>query len=230
MFIQATSLELIPSCRMWMSQLPSSLTNVTPKETLQQHPSFGTYVVDKISMYATSEKTSIYTNEPPHWQSNLVFRTEGFDSGAQSLKLDPTMVLRGENDTRAMFEVSLVPGVEPGEEQTANKLVSLKNPIPLAQLLNELEINGLFDYEPAVVTKGSLWWHYGLISWLEQKEYSVPGSTADFLQWLAIHGTDIRAGYGGSSQGISEIDSYPSTRGRFTRGECQVVHAGLEYG
>jgi hypothetical protein len=204
-----------------MVKLPSSLTNVTPKETLDQHPSFESYVVDKLSVHATFKETSTHTNQSPHWQSNWIFRTAGsFDSGVRSLKLDPTMGLRDEHDTRSMFEVSLVPGVGPVEVQTANKLISLKSPKPLAELFEEFEINGLFDYEPTVETKGSLWWHYGLISWLEQKGYSVAGSTLDFLQWLAIRCTDLKAASGGSSHGTEEVDLVLSARGNFTRGEC----------
>lgn len=216
-----------------MLKLPFSLTNLTPKETLQQHSSFERYAVDKINVYAMSEEPGMHTNELPPWKSNWIFRMAGgFDSGVQSLKLDPTMELRGENDTRSMFEVSLVPGVGPAEGQTPNKLISLKTPIPLAELLEELEINGLFDYEPTVETKGSLWWHYGLISWLEQKGYCVAGSTSGFLQWLAIRSTDLKAGSGGSSQGISgvnnqgdisEIDLILSGRGNFTRGKYLLL-------
>jgi hypothetical protein len=122
-----------------------------------------------------------------------------------------------------MFEVSLVPGAGPGEGRTANVLVLLKTPMPLAQLLNELEINGLFDYEPTIETNGSLWWHYGLISWLEHKGYSVAGSTSNFLQWLAIHNTELKAVPRGSSNGISETD----LKGDFTRGKCPVVQWSL---
>jgi len=199
-----------------MLKLPSSLTNVTPKETLQQHPSFESYVVDKLNVYATS----MGTNDPPHWQSNWIFRSAGsFDSGARSLKLDPTMELRDEHDTRSMFEVCLVPGVGPVEAHTANKLIYLKTPMRLAELFEEFEINGLFDYEPTVETKGSLWWHYGLISWLEQKAYSAAGSTSDFLQWLAIRCMDLKAGSRGCSQLTEEVDLVLSARGNFTRGK-----------
>jgi len=203
-----------------MVKLPSSLTNVTPKETLDQHPSFENYVVDKLSIHATFKETSTHTNQSPHWQSNWIFRTAGsFGSEVPSLKLDPTMELRDEHDTRSMFEISLVPGVGPVEVQTANKLISLKSPMPLAELFEEFEINGLFDYEPTVETKGSLWWHYGLISWLEQKGYSVAGSTLDFLQWLAILCTDLKAASGGGSHSTEEVDLVLSARGNFTRGE-----------
>ena len=203
-----------------MLKLPSSLTNVTPKEALQQHPSFERYVVDKINIYASSKGTSTDTNRPPHWQSNWIFWTAGgSDSGVLSLKLNPTMELRDDADTRSIFEVSLVPCVGSVEGQTANKLISLKTPMPLAELLDELEINGLFDYEPIVETKGSLWWHYGVISWLEQKEYTVAGSTSDFLQWLDTHSTNIKVRSEGSGQGTPEVDLVLSTRGNFTRGE-----------
>lgn len=216
-----------------MVKLPSSLTNVTPKETLDQHPSFESYVVDKLTVYPTFKETSTHTNQSPHWQSNWIFRlagtgTGGFDSGVRSLQVDPTMGLRDEHDTRSMFQVSLAPGVGPveaevqgqGQVQTAYKLISLKSPRPLAELFEEFEINGLFDYEPTVETKGSLWWHYGLISWLEQKGYSVAGSTLDFLQWLAICCMDLKAASGGSSHGPEEVDLVLSARGNFTRGEC----------
>jgi hypothetical protein len=203
-----------------MLKLPSSLTNITPKETLQQHPSFENYVVDKLNVYATCKETSIHANEPPHWQSNWIFRTAGsFDLGVRSLKLDPTMELRDEHDTRSMFEASLVPSVGPLEAQTANKLISLKTPMALAELFEEFEVNGLFDYEPSVETKGSLWWHYGLISWLEQKGYAVAGSTSDFLQWLAIRCIDLKARSGSCGQGTEEVDLVLSARGNFTRGE-----------
>ena len=203
-----------------MLRLPSSLTNVTPKEALQQHPSFERYVVDQINIYASSKATSTDTDGLSHWQSNWIFRTAGgSDPGVLSLKLNPTMELRSEDDTRSMFEASLVPCVGPVEGQIANKLISLKTPMPLAQLLDELEINGLFDYEPIVETKGSLWWHYGLISWLEQQGYSVAGSTSDFLRWLATYSTDIKARSGGSSEGTPEVDLVLSARGNFTRGE-----------
>jgi len=209
-----------------MSKLPSSLTNVSPKETLQQHASFERYVVESINVYyATSKGTA---NEPPHWQSNWVFRTAGsFDLGVRSLKLDPTMEVRDDADTRSTFEVSLVPEVGPVEGQTTYKSISLKSPMSLAVLLNELELNGLFDYEPAIETKGSLWWHYGLISWLEQQGHSDAGSTLDFLQWLAIRSTESQAG--GSNQG-SEVDLVLSARGNFTRGERQVVYLLLVCG
>ena len=217
-----------------MVKLPCTLTNVTPKETLDEHPSFESYVVDKLSVYATFRETSTHTNHSPHWQSNWIFRTAGpgFDSGVPSLKLqlDPTMELRDEHDTRSMFKVSLVHGVGPAELQMANKLISLKTPMPVAELLEELEINGLFDYEPTVETKGSLWWHYGLISWLEQKGYSVAGSTLDFLQWLAILCTELKAASGGDSHITEEVDLVLSARGNFTRGGCYVVHAPLGYG
>ena len=216
-----------------MVKLPSSLTNVTPKETLDEHPYFESYFVDKLSVSATCKETSTHTNHSPHWQSNWIFRTAGsFDAGVPSLrlKLDPTMELRDEHDTRSTFNVSLVPGVGPAEAQMAHKIIALKTPMPVAELLEEFEINGLFDYEPTVETKGSLWWHYGLISWLEQKGYSVAGSTLDFLQWLAILCTELKAASGGCSHSTEEVDLVLSARGNFTRGECYVVHASLGYG
>lgn len=222
------NLKLILLCRnshhTKMSKLPPSLTNVTPKETLQQHPSFGRYIVDRINIYAAPKGS----NEPPHWKSNWIFRPAGsFDSGVRSLKLNPTMEPRDEGDTRSAFEVSLAPGVGPAEGQMGNKLISLKSPMSLAELLDELELNGLFDYEPIIETKGSLWWQYGLISWLEHKGYLMAGSTSDFLQWLAILRANSKAGSGGSSHGASDIDLFLSTRGNFTRGEHQAVHLPL---
>ena len=209
-----------------MSKLPSSLTNVTSREGLLQHPAFERYVVDKINIHYASSK------RPPHWQSNWIFQTAGgSDPGVVSLKLNPTMELRGaEDDTRSMFEVSLVSGVGPVDGHTANKLISLKTPMPVADLFDELEINGLFDYEPVVESKGSLWWHYGLISWLEQKGYSVAGSTSDFLQWLAVLSAEIKAVSGGNGQCTPEVDLVLSARGNFTRGERYDVHLLLVYG